>query len=348
MAVTYPGANTGYVPNHEATGKMVVDFSRNPSKFAVNQYCQLVPVKQSIGYYLEMTVEEAGRILNTNLNDLVWPDGNDRPSGTDGTESFQFLAYRCERYAPSARLGDLAIEQASWDIIARHAAIKAQQAMTARTQKAITALTTAGNYASTHTSAVASISGNTGTWAASTTARQDIKRSLNTAADLILTDTLAGVDVEDLVIVMSPTCARKIAECQEIVDHIKGSPDALAQFRGELPGENTMFGLPNKLYGWKVIIEKTVKVTSKKGATKVATQVLGSTTPFMCSRPGGLVGIAGAPSFSTATIFVYETDEMAVETLDDRVNRRKLVSVVDNNAVVLTAPVSGYLFTSAV
>jgi hypothetical protein len=245
-------------------------------------------------------------------------------------------------------LGDQAIGQADWDVLNQHAAIKAQQAMTARTQKAITALTTAGNYASTHTSAVASISGNTGNWSASTTARQDVKRSLNSAADLILKDTLAAVDVNDLILVMSPTCARKVSECQEIVDHIKGSPEALAQIRGELPGENAIFGLPNKLYGFTVVVEKCAKVTSKKGATKAVSYVLTDTTPFMCARPGGLVGVAGAPSFSTCTVFVYEKDEMSVETLDDRVNRRQLISVVDNFDTVMTAPVSGFLFTSAV
>jgi hypothetical protein len=47
-------------------------------------------------------------------------------------------------------------------------------------------------------------------------------------------------------------------------------------------------------------------------------------------------------------VFVYEKDEMSVETLDDRVNRRQLISVVDNFDTVMTAPVSGFLFTSAV
>ena len=348
MPATFPGGQNTFVPNHEASGKLVVDFSRNPKKFDLNKYVQVVPVKQTIGYYLLMTVEEAGRIINTNLSDFAWPDGNDAPTGTDGTESFVWQPFRTERFNYSAKLGDIAAGQADWDILNQHAAIKAQQAMTARSQKVLTALTTTGNYAASHTSAVASITGNTGTWAASTTARQDIKRSLNYAADLILRDTLAGVDVNDLQIVLSPTCASSVALSQEIVDHIKGSPEALAQIRGELPGQNAIFGLPNRLYGFNVVVEKTVKVTSKKGATRATSYVLGSTTPFMCARPGGLVGVAGAPSFSTCTVFVYEQDELSVETLDDRINRRKLIRVIDNFHAVMTAPVSGFLFTSAV
>lgn len=344
---TFPAANTGYVPNHEASGKLVVDFSRNPKKFAVNRYAQVVPVEQDIGYYLNMTIEEAGRILNSDLSDFVWPDGNDAPVGSDGTESFEFLAYRAIRYAYAARLGRKTIRQASWDILAQHMAIKAQQAMTARTQKVATLALTSGNYAATHTSNVASISGNTGTWPASTTARQDIKRSLNYAADIIIKDTLAAVEAEDLIVVISPTLARGMAECQEIVDHIKGSPEALAQIRGELPGRNAMFGLPDKLYGFPIEIEKTVKVTSRKGATKATSYVWTATSAAMVSRPGGLEGVANAPSFSTLTVFVNKEEEMVVETKEDDDNKRTNGRVIDTFAAVMTAPVSGFLFTNA-
>lgn len=348
MPATYPGANNVFVPDHEATGKMVVDFSRNPNKFPVNRYCQIVPVKKSVGYYLEMTVEEAGRILNTDLSDLVWPDGNDAPSGADGTESHEWKGYRCERYAPSFRLGDLTVEQASWDIMARHAAIKAQQMMTGRTQLAITQLTTSGNYAASHTSVVASITGNAGRWDQSTTARQDIKRSLNHAAEVILDDTLVGVELTDLILVISSACAKAISETQEIVDHVKGSPEAWAQVRGELPGRNKYYGLPDKLYGFDIVVEDTRKITSKKGATRVAAQVLDKAKPFMVSRPGGLIGVADAPNFSSCVIFSYDKYEMAVEKWNDVNNKRVVGRVVDMNDVKMVAPSSAFLFTTAV
>lgn len=350
MPATFPGSHNTFVPNHEATGKLVVDFSRNPNRFRVNKYAQIVPVKQDIGLYLNITVEEAGRIINTDLSDFVWPDGNDAPSGADGTESFQWLQYRCERYAYAARLGNKAIANATWELIAQHAAVKAQQAMTARTQKAVTLLTTGANWDSTHTAAVSAISGNTGTWAASTTARQDIKRSLNHAANLILKDTLAAVDENDLdnfILVLNPVLAASIAQCQEIVDHVKGSPEALAQVRGELPGGNTKWGLPDKLYGYPVVVENAVKTTSKKGATAARSFIWGDTSAAMVCRPGGLVGAAGAPSFSTVTIFVNDQEEMVAETKEDTDNKRTNIRVIDGFDVKLTAGVSGFLFTSA-
>lgn len=342
-----PSVGSVFVKDFESSGRLTVDFSRNVRDFAVNQYCQIQPVTKVAGYYRKVTIEEAGRILNTNLANFKWADGAAAPEEWGDVDNHTWLAYGCQRYKFGVPLGDLTIDQAAWDIRQEYATKKAQQAMTARTQLAVTALTTTANYDATHYADVASgITGNTGKWSASTTARQDIKRSLNYAANIILQDTLAGVDVNDLMVVMSPTCARLISESQEIVDHIKGSPEALAQIRGELPGRNAIFGLPDKLYGFPIIVEKTVKVTSRKGATRAASYVMPDATPVMVSRPGGLMGVFGAPSFSTAVFFMFE--EMTTETLHEPVNRRTLLRVVENYDVQVVASVSGFVFTTAV
>jgi hypothetical protein len=347
MVAQYPGSHNVYIKDAQSSGNLAVDFSRNEKDFAINSYCQIQPCKAPSGYYRNVTVEEAGRIINPDLSQFAWADGMPRPEGWDGTESFQWQPFRCERYTFPVALGDLTVDHASWDIRAEYAAKKAQQAMTGRTQLAITQLTNAANYAATHTNSVASIPGNTGPWSASTTSRQDIKRSLNTAADQILQDTLAAVDINELMLVLNPTCAKEISQSQEIVDHIKGSPEALAQIKGDLPGKNAIYGLPDKLYGFPIIVEKTVKVTTRKAAATTLRQyVLPTTTPFMVARPGGLVGVFGAPSFSALVIFMLE--EMSVETFKDANNRRTTLAVTENYACVMVAPVAGYLFQNAV
>jgi hypothetical protein len=345
MAYAFPSSTNTFVPDHAASGKLTVDFARNIKDFAVNRYCQVIPVKKTIGLYLRMSVEEAGRIQQTDLSNFSWPDGNDAPKGFDGAESFEFQTYRTKRYAYPVTLGDLTTEQASWDIVAQHGSIKARQAMTARTQLVISAATTTGNYDSSHVLDVTAISGNSGSWAESTSARQDIKRSFNYAAELILKDTLNGIQLDDLMIVINPTLAREMAECQEIVDYLKHSPAALAQIRGELPGKNVMFGLPDHIYGFPIEVEATYKVTTKKGATTSRTAVLPTATPFMAARPGGLVGVADTPNFSTHCLFAAE--EMTVETLHDVNNRYKSTRVVENVKAETVAPASGILFTAA-
>jgi hypothetical protein len=343
MAV-FPSALNTFIRDHDATNKLTVDYARSPSDFTVNKYCQIVPVKKMAGYYLEMTVEEAGRIVETDLSNFVWADGQPSPEFNNGTESFTFKPYECTRYAYGFNLGDLTVDQASWDILAQHASIKARQAMTARTQLAVTELLKSANYDSSHVLAVSAITGNTGNWAQSTTARADIKRSLVAGCEKILDDTLAAVKLDDIVLVISSSLAGAISQSQELIDAIKQSPQALAQVRGELPGANAIYGLPDKLYGIPVVVEAARKVTTRKGLTTSRAAVFTSTSAALVSRPGGLVGVAGTPSFSTLQLFAQE--EMTVETLRDPNARRVVGRVVDTVVAKVTAPASGILFTS--
>lgn len=347
MASVYPGSGNVFVRDHSATNGMVVDYSRNIEKFALNKYVQYRTVSKEAGYYLAMDVEEAGRLTTTDGSQFVWGDGQPASEGNGETEKHEYLQYQTSRFEYPVALGDKLVDQATWDIVQQYSRMKGQQAMTNRTQQAITVLTTGANYASGHTSAVSSISGNTGTWTASTTARQDIKRSLNFAAETILDSTLAGLELEDLILVVSSGAAEKMSLAQEIVDHIKHSDLALAQIKGDLPGRNAIYGLPDKLYGFPVVVEKTRKTTNIRGATKSVSSVHPEASPFMAARPGSLESPEGGPTFSTCTLFLFE--EMTVETLRDlEWNRRTLVRVVDDFVAIMTSSISGFLFTSAV
>lgn len=347
MTAVYPGGGTNtYVPSTEATQNLIVDFSRNPDSFALNQYVQIVPVTKDVGYYTEMTVEEAGRVFDT--DDDLWADGEDMPSDRGKTEKHDFPQYGTKRRVFNFRIGYKAAEQASWDILAQHGRIKAQQAMTRRTQQAVNILGTSGNWPTGHTSAVSSITGVTGKWDVSTTARKDIKRSIDYAIEQIFLSTLGGITLDDLRLVMSPKCARLMSITQEIVDHVKGSPDAIREIEGKL-GPNAAHGLPSRLYGVPVVIENAVRVTSRKGATKAASYVLNEATPFIVARPGELVApenSQNAPRFSTVAQFMYE--EMTVESKSDDDNRVHKGRVVEDYATKMTAGISGFLFTAAV
>lgn len=344
MVAQFPGGTNTFVLDHEASNKLRIDFSRDPKKFAINRYAQIVPCKKMAGYYLKMTIEEAARV-SADGAEYAWPDGAEAPSGSDGTESFEYLSFMTKRFAYPFRLGNHAVEQASWDILGNHTAIHRQKAMTKRTNDVVTAMTTSGNYDSSHVSAVSAISGNTGTWAASTTARSDIKRSLNFAANKIMLDTNDVVGPDALKLVISPDLAAAMAVSQEVVDYIKGSPDAKAALRGEMASRNRYFGLPDQMYGFEIEVESTVRVTTPKGATTSRSRVMADDKAAMVSRPGALVGEYGSPSFSTVTVFVYTEEDMAVYTKNDVDNKRHIGRIEDNFQVVITAPVSGFLFT---
>jgi hypothetical protein len=148
-----------------------------------------------------------------------------------------------------------------------------------------------------------------------------------------------------LQLVMGPECARRISITQEIVDTVKQSPFAMDYINGKL-GPNAYYGLPPVLYGYNVVVEDTYLVTTRKGnATQTHGPALASSTPFLCSRPGGLNAPESGPSFSTHTVMMKE--EMTVEIFDDNKQRRVELHVVEDFQSVVTAPVSGISFTNA-
>ena len=339
----YPGGSNTYIPNHRATQGLVIGFSRNVDDFPINRYIQLKPVDQDQGKYLRLTNEEAGRILDSDLSEFVWPDAADRPMNNDGTELFNYEDYRTKRFDFGYKLGYKAKNQADWAIGKTHQQIKAQQAMTGRTMRVHGVLANAASWETGHRKDVTTITGNTGTWDASTSVRQDIKRSLNYAAEQIMKATLGVIRKKDLQLVLSPPSAHRISECQEVVDHIKGSPEAYSQVMGGM-GKWSEWGLPNSLYGFPLVVEDAVRTSSRRGAaTAVKDFVMGAGIAYLIARPGKLVAPAGdGPNFSTICYFAYE--EMTVEEFDDEKNRRLEGHVVDDGVPVQTASVSGFRF----
>jgi len=343
MAAIYPGQYNTFIPSLEGSKRLLVDYSRNPKDFSLNKYITLVPTQNMIGYYTQMTVEERVRILNTNLSNFMWADGADAPLGNEGTESFAFVSFTTQRYAYPVSLGKLATDQAAWDIIGQHVEIKAQQAMTARTTNVITAI--AGGSWGSNTASLASKQ-----WSAATTSNLNIKTAIDAAVIQILKATGGVVRMKDLILVVNPELAVAMAESQEMVDYVKGSPDALRFIRGETSDgdqQSVLFGLPSTYAGIKIVVEDAVKISTKKAATASYGFVMDKTKPFIVARPGSLVGKYGGPSFSTVTLFVYQNDDMTVETKLDQENRKTTCRVVDNFVPAVTSAISGYLFTSA-
>jgi hypothetical protein len=339
----YPGQSNTYIPNHRATHNLRIGFSRTPKDFALNRYIQVVPVENDIGRYLKITNEQAMRIVSPDLAEHSWADGADRPQNNDGTELFNWLEYRTHRYDYGYSLGYKSKQQATWDIGSQHQAINAQRAMTGRTLKVHQVLGNNANWETSHIIDVTTIAAGAGTWDTSTTLKQSIKRSLNAAAEQILLSTGSTVRKKDLQLVLNPTAAHRISECQEIVDHIKGSPDAKSQIEGKT-GAWSEWGLPDQIYGFDVVVEDASYVVSRRGnAVADRRFCMPDASAYLLARKGSIVAPGGdGPNFSTICIFVYE--EMSVEELDDSDNRRLSGHVVDDFVPVMTASASAVKF----
>jgi hypothetical protein len=340
--MTAVGQSNTYIPNAAATGRMQVEFSRNPNDFGLPNYVQIRKVTKDSGYYLRIDQRNCSRIVGGNIDEFVWPDGHDRPVLNNNGLEFAFVDYRTVRRNFGQQIGDKARQQAEFDLEGAQERTQAQKAMTVRTKVVHSALGTDANWDADHIKDVAT-SGIGGQWSAALSTNPLIKKSLNFAQKKIALDTGAVVKKKDLILVMNPTTALLISETQELIDHIKQSPDAYSQIQGT--GKWSEYGLPDRIYGFPVVVEDAVITTTPRGAaTQTSSFVMPDGVAYILSRPGGLVSKGGGPSFSTVTLFAFE--EMTVESDQDKKNRRITQNVVDDIAVGLTAPVAGMKLTN--
>lgn len=334
--VTVGGGLNTYVPstNALATGALQVEFTRAVNTFPITKYAQIVPVNQMTGYYLRLNSDDNVRVTDT--NEFAWPLGNDRPVGK--TNEHDFVSFVCARYAYPFYIPNETVKQAAWDVVAQHARAKAQLAMTARSMRTATALTTAatfnavGNYYATGTA----ISG--AAW--TTSSSNIIQKGIQTALQRISLATGGAVRGEtDVMMVISPTVANLLSQTTEVRDYVKNYPAALPFLQGA--DTFAKYGLPPNLFGVQVVVDDSVKVTTKKGAASTTRSFVYGNSAVFVSRPGGLVGVEGSTSFATCQIFAFE--DMTVENWDDPKDRRIEGRVIDNSTSEVVAPVSGVL-----
>lgn len=332
--VTAPLGSNTYMRNEMATNNLLVDYSRSQDKFAVNRYVQIVPVDKMEGAYTEMVVEMAGAVKTDDGEDAYWPPGMRAPRDEGNLEQFQKRFYDARRYREGFIVDQLTNEQAPWNIVAQNSRHAVQRTMTRRTIKAVNLMTNSANMETGHVINIDSPpagSGISGKLDVSTTSTMDIKATLDYAADIIIRSTLDAVDGSDIMFVTSPNVARRLGLTDEFRDHIKQSPFAKETFEGNL-GPISQFGFPQKLYDYDFIVEKTVRVTGKKGGTRTKQYVMPDVIVAV-SRVGELEGVEGSPSFSSVQFFMYE--EMTVEDRYNDEDRMHEGRVVENYAVNL-------------
>lgn len=340
----YPSGSNTFVKNHAATGYLVTQYARNPKDFMLPRYIQYKDVKQEAGYYLRMNAEQAARLVDGDTVETVWYDGADALDKHDGTEKFAFADFKTERHRFPFSLGYKAREQAGWNIQDVEMANSAQRAMTNRTKLVHQVLETDANWDTDHYIDVTSISGVSGNWDVSTTARMDIKRSINYAVNIIRRATLGKIqNKKDLQLVMSPTTAQKLGTCQEMINAFIQSVEARKNWEGRDKDGYDDYGIPQYLYGIEVCVENAVMVTSPRDATTVVrSDICADDVVYLLARPGALMAPSGGPSYSSMMLFQYE--DMTTELKDDPDNRKVKGRVVDDVDAVMTAPASCFKF----
>lgn len=338
-----PGPGNVFIPHQirqspGATRMMQVEFSRNPDDFRLNQYSQLVTDSATAGLYVELDTDEAVRIVN--LQDFVWPDGNDAPDGQ--ARKLRWRKFATTRRGFPFRLGRKARENASFDILGANARMTATQAMTARTLDAVTVITTAANWPTGNKAATvdALLSTTGASWISSSTSQNFIKKSINTVVEAIMLVTGGVIKPGDISLLIGPDIAHSMGETAEIIQYMVNHERAIEAGLMGTNAANAMYSLPPFLYGVRLLVEDAVRVSTREGVTQTRAFMFGNNAVFL-SRAGNLTGGAeGIPTLTTLTGFIHE--DMTVETEEDSWNRRTKGRVTEDTDFVLTSTISGY------
>lgn len=362
----FPQASNVFIPNWEASGRLSVGFCRNPAAFSLNQYVQMQKAKKIKGYYLKFTNQEQVRVVDQNR--YKWPYGKPAPVPGD-PESFNFLPYTIQRQAYPYGLDTKTISQADFNVQEVERKSKMTKAMTARTMRSISTITTTSNWqtaadpdlAADHTSTATALVG--GKLTTGTSANPVILNASNAMLAQVTLDTNAAIDYDPDVFrwVMNPNTAKALAATPEFKDYLKSSPDAYAQVTGKLY-PNKRWGLPGTLYGLDICIEAATKITSERGATLARSFCWPDGTIALLARQGALEGAYGEANFSTFVILYGGEDgsdgagstqapkgiDLIVEEFTDANNKMWLGRVFEETAEILACPASGYLLTSCI
>ncbi len=339
---TAPGSRNAYIP--ALNGKLIVDYSRNPKDYAINQVAQIIPVDKQEGYWAKFDPTAHNRILGR--ENRIWYDGQPRPISEGGKQKHDFVRYRTERYTDTEPFGYLTLEQAEWDVIKQHSNVLASRAMTFRSLEGYRVLADTNNYPAAHTATATALGG--GTWASATSANNYIQKSINAASRQILKATNSVVGKEALTMIMSPVVANAIAERPEIREAFIQSQfaESLIQGNGSF---NINYGLPPVLYGVKVLVDPLLETTTNENVSGTATTDFAywNNAVMIVARRGDLTNTGDLGTvFSTLGFFIYKNGEMDLEVFDDPVHKRKIVAMDDHFDTKVIAPLTAYQITA--
>lgn len=322
-AFVAPSATNVFIANSQATGGLVLSHSRNPDDFPFNEYIKSHQVKQPKGFYKFYRAENAARISQDVDARHGWAYGAPRPTGFDQPELFREQSYETFRHSFSYGHAREEVDFADFDILAHSRAMVAQQLMTLRGTQISLALQNA-NWSDFGTTATAtSLSG--GTWNNATPENAYITKGLTKAVATVKRATLGTAKFKDFVLVMNPYTATDLGATQELHAQYKQSvfAHALVERDAKLFNE---YGIPPVIAGLKVVVDDTVRITSKDGASSLSSgYTIPDNTLYIVTRPGKL-NTTGTIATSTIVMFWCE-DEMTVEEQLDTNNRRYTGSV---------------------
>ena len=375
MAYTFPSSTNVFVPSADATGNLIIGFSRNVESFPINRWLEMRPVTRTRGFYWTWASQQAARVRFTDGREFVWPDGADSPTGTDNLEAMALNSYETVRYAPSFTLGDLTVDQADWPIVVLHSDVVSGQLMTLRALQAYNSLVTTAwgtNSANVDGAAGTDTNGNApmlasgqnwtnGSDGIGTNNAPNILITLNKASQAVALATLGVVRPRDLIIVMNPYTASIVGQSPEVQGYVRSSRFARDQLQGTNTEQTDEWGCPPYLHGHPVVVDDTVQNSAQKSVSALPGTpnngwVIPNGTVYLITRKNAngnnMIPFEGAPREDyektipvRSTLVMFTQEEFTAETKHDVDNRTTKGRVVTNYQIQAVSPLSAFQLT---
>lgn len=351
MAAAFPSSTNVFVPGFNAgmTEKLITDFSRDWKKSPVTMLAGITTTDLPQGYFVRSDPSTQGLLLD-DPQSMLWPDNTPFPIQEDVRRKHEFIKWDARRYTAATTVGYDELDFASWDIEAQVLNDLGNKAMLNRVKQFYSALNTSGNYTTiagtTHTDTATNLGG--GFWGAGTSANRYIQKSLAAINIQMEKSSVNGLGaVGERFLVIGPNVADGMARSQEIADGVFRTTDYSQYLQYDLwKNQWDTYGLPPILYGWVIVVDPWVKVTSKVGATDARSFASGTNVAYCLTKPGGIKSASGGKAFGSWEFFCPRGKEMVVETIDIPLNKQKLIRVNDYFDLKGVCTEASYLVTA--
>lgn len=369
---TTPGWQNTYIPGYMGDGaaqeRLLIGYGLNEDTVALNKWVTVIPSDKPKAYYPVFNSSDFVRLKNTTGNDRRWMDGTERPTAMQGVR-FTNREFTLQRYGESTFIGDMAEDLSeigslitlNQEQLASRAlvwrSILAAAVVTDPTKYFTTASpTTYDNYFATWTSMIATLCGAspkpypTGYFGANlyagTIAVPVVKRFLGHCIKEISRRTNGRVGEKDLLFLINPTTALKLAATEEFQAYLAQQSNSLAVLKGDNPEyTNGTFGLPNPLYSLKVVSDATtytlgapIEASTADADYGLQQYVIPDDFIAVLARPGSVAGMKNSRGFSAIALFQNTKRALKPTTFPDQRSQRFEVAVEDMFGVDMVAP----------
>lgn len=353
-----PGYPNNYIPGYAGDGenqkRFIIGYTLDEASWATGNYLTVLGADKPRAFYPRYLSEDFARVPHATGLDMVWANGAERPKAGEDPR-FTNEEYKLERYGKTGFVGDQTEEYS--EIGSQVTLLQetyAGQARIFRTIMTQTEMTTSANYASGNYYAdwgdlandavtqgyAAGYFGVAGTDTITSGTVNDplIYKFFDHAVRKILLKSNGRIQSKDLIAVMNPTTAARLAKTQEIRVFNAQQSGSINYTQGKAPYEYwPTMGLPNPLYGLKILVDPTVKVAAKQDHVNAGTQAFaipdGQIT--ILARPGSITGVNGSVPFSSLVLWQHKKDAMKPMTEVDPFNKRIKVGFEDMFVVKL-------------